>query len=70
MRYSSPPANWEAIQETLFLLSTPDMRESSKAGMEEPTIQHRLLYQMLEQEHVVKALRLWMHYKAYGRTTK
>lgn len=28
--------DWEAIQETLFLLSIPGMRESIKAGMEEP----------------------------------
>lgn len=28
--------DWEAIQETLFLLSIPGMRESVKAGMEEP----------------------------------
>jgi prevent-host-death family protein len=29
--------DWEAIQETLFLLSVPGMRESIKAGMAEPT---------------------------------
>lgn len=28
--------DWEAIQETLFLLAIPGMRESVKAGMEEP----------------------------------
>lgn len=28
--------DWSAIQETLFLLSVPNMRESIKAGMEEP----------------------------------
>ena len=28
--------DWEAIQETLYLLSLPGMRESIKAGMEEP----------------------------------
>jgi prevent-host-death family protein len=28
--------DWQAIQETLFLLSVPDMRESIKAGMAEP----------------------------------
>lgn len=27
--------DWSAIQETLFLLSVPDMRESIKAGMAE-----------------------------------
>lgn len=29
--------DWAAIQETLFLLSVPGMRESIKAGMAEPT---------------------------------
>lgn len=28
--------DWAAIQETLFLLSIPGMRESIKAGMDEP----------------------------------
>ena len=28
--------DWHAIQETLFLLSVPGMRESIKAGMNEP----------------------------------
>jgi prevent-host-death family protein len=28
--------DWTAIQETLFLLSVPGMRESIKAGMAEP----------------------------------
>ncbi len=28
--------DWNAIQETLHLLSVPGMRESIKAGMEEP----------------------------------
>ena len=28
--------DWSAIQETLYLLSVPGMRESIKAGMEEP----------------------------------
>lgn len=28
--------DWQAIQETLYLLSVPGMRESIKAGMEEP----------------------------------
>lgn len=27
------------------------------------TIQHRLVYQVLEQERVVKVLRLWSHYE-------
>ena len=26
-------------------------------------IQHRLVYQVLEKEHVVRVLRLWTHYK-------
>ena len=28
--------DWAAIQETLYLLSVPGMRESIKAGMDEP----------------------------------
>jgi len=28
--------DWDAIQETLFLLSVPGMRESIRAGMSEP----------------------------------
>ena len=27
------------------------------------TIQHRLVYQVLEAEHLIKALRLWTHYE-------
>ena len=26
-------------------------------------VQHRLVYQVLEEEHVVKVLRLWSHYE-------
>jgi toxin YoeB len=26
-------------------------------------IQHRLVYQVLEQEHIVKILRMWAHYE-------
>ena len=26
-------------------------------------IQHRLVYQVLQQEHVVKVLRMWTHYE-------
>ena len=26
-------------------------------------IQHRILYEVLEQEHIVKILRLWTHYE-------
>lgn len=29
--------DWDAIQETLYLLSVPGMRESIKQGMEEPS---------------------------------
>ncbi|MDD2610423.1 MAG: type II toxin-antitoxin system Phd/YefM family antitoxin [Giesbergeria sp.] len=29
--------DWQAIQETLYLLSVPGMRESIKEGMAEPT---------------------------------
>jgi PHD/YefM family antitoxin component YafN of YafNO toxin-antitoxin module len=28
--------DWQSIQETLYLLSVPDMRESIKKGMAEP----------------------------------
>jgi prevent-host-death family protein len=28
--------DWQAIQETLYLLSVPGMRETIKAGLEEP----------------------------------
>jgi Txe/YoeB family toxin of toxin-antitoxin system len=27
------------------------------------TIQHRLVYQILDKEHVVKVLRMWSHYE-------
>ncbi len=27
------------------------------------TIQHRLVYQVLEKEHLIKVLRLWTHYE-------
>ena len=27
------------------------------------TIQHRLVYQVLEDEHIVKVLRMWSHYE-------
>ena len=27
------------------------------------TIQHRLVYEVLEEEHVVKVLRMWTHYE-------
>jgi antitoxin YefM len=30
--------DWDAIQETLYLLSIPGMRESIKEGMEEPVV--------------------------------
>ena len=26
-------------------------------------IQHRLVYQVLQEEHVVKVLRMWIHYE-------
>ena len=31
-----PAEDWQAIQETLFLLSVPGMRESLEEGMAEP----------------------------------
>ena len=27
------------------------------------TVQHRLVYQVLEQDHVVKVIRMWIHYE-------
>ena len=27
------------------------------------TVQHRLVYQVLEQDHVVKVIRMWAHYE-------
>jgi antitoxin YefM len=30
--------DWESIQETLYLLTVPGMRESIKRGMEEPIV--------------------------------
>ena len=27
------------------------------------TVQHRLVYQVLEQDHVVKVIRMWTHYE-------
>jgi antitoxin YefM len=30
--------DWESIQETLYLLTVPGMRESIKQGMEEPIV--------------------------------
>lgn len=63
-------ADWEAIQETLYLTSVPGMRESIKEGMAEPleksakelNIQYRLVYEIFAQEHIVRILRMWTHY--------
>jgi len=33
------------------------------AGSRRINIQHRLVYQVLEDEHVVKVLRMWSHYE-------
>ena len=30
-------SDWNAVQETLYLLSIPDMRESIRAGLDTPT---------------------------------
>lgn len=35
-RHNQTEEDWNAIQETLFLLSIPGMRESIKEGMAEP----------------------------------
>ena len=37
--------------------------ELSGAYSRRINIQHRLVYQVLEEEHVVKVLRLWTHYE-------
>jgi Txe/YoeB family toxin of toxin-antitoxin system len=33
------------------------------AGSRRINIQHRLVYQVLDEEHVVKVLRMWTHYE-------
>jgi prevent-host-death family protein len=105
-----PEEDWRAIQETLYLLSVPGMRESIRDGLATPpsecaadlkwwtggsfsrprprkdpfqtpprferlvgdlkgacsrriNIQHRLVYQVLEHDKLVKVLRLWTHYE-------
>ena len=42
--------DWSAIQETLYLLSVPGLRESIKEGMAEPLTES------------AKALKWWTHY--------
>lgn len=60
-------------QELLNLLAEDPFRTSppfeklvgdlSGAYSRRINIQHRLVYQVLEQEHVVKVLRMWSHYE-------
>ena len=39
------------------------MGDLSGAYSRRVTIQHRLVYQILEEERVVKILRMWTHYE-------
>lgn len=39
------------------------MGDLSGAYSRRITIQHRLVYQVLEREHAIKVLRLWTHYE-------
>ncbi len=48
--------DWSAIQETLYLLAVPGMRESIKAGMAEPLAKSA-------KEKTVRVLRMWTHYE-------
>ena len=66
--------DWEAIQETLYLLSIPGMRESIREGMARPVgdlsgaysrrinIQHRLVYQCSRKAG-------WLKFSGSGVTT-
>lgn len=48
--------DWSAIQETLYLLSVPGMRESVRKGMDTPLDE-------CDEERVAKILRLGTHYE-------
>lgn len=48
--------DWSAIQETLYLLSVPGMRDTVREGMDTPVDE-------CDEERVVKVLRLWSHYE-------
>lgn len=48
--------DWSAIQETLYLLSVPGMRESVREGMDTPANE-------CDEEQVVKVLRLWSQHE-------
>ncbi|MEM9272920.1 MAG: Txe/YoeB family addiction module toxin [Cyanobacteria bacterium P01_F01_bin.143] len=48
--YESPP-NFEKLKGT-----------SSPVYSRRINIQHRLVYQVLEEEHTIKVLRMWTHY--------
>ena len=49
--------DWSAIQETLYLLAVPGMRESIKEGMAEPQF-HAVLFPPIEFNKLVPRLRL------------
>lgn len=47
--------DWRSIQETLFLLSVPGMRESVREGLAEP--------QVYSEENTIKVISMWTHYE-------
>ena len=49
------PASWPPPYEALV----GDLRDACSRRI---NIQHRLVYQVLEQERLVKVLRMWSHY--------
>lgn len=57
--------DWKAIQETLYLLSIPGMRQSIREGMETPVdgCAERTRAGEGVEQRIVKVLRLWSHYE-------
>ena len=65
--------DWRAVQEPLAVLGADPFRspplieklvgDLSGAFSRRITIQHRLVYQVLADERVVKVLRMWTHYE-------
>ena len=56
----------EAVRENPFQSPTPyekPVGDLAGAYSRRINIQHRLVYQVLQAEHVVKVLRLWSHYE-------
>lgn len=47
--------DWRSIQETLFLLSVPGVREFVREGLAEP--------QVYSEENAIKAIHMWTHYE-------